>query len=172
MTLTSLFKQNQRIFSLIEIAVIYTVCSKSISLLFRVMSKYLHLTLMMFGGDSIPGYIYLQLKQYELALQDYDRTIELNPLYGCSYNNRGIVYSHLKNLKQARADFTRAWALHPKHVYHGLNAEWSAMSEEQPDLAMAERLEEIAALLIQKNIVRMFVEELRCGFKKTMSKHL
>ncbi|MDR2906281.1 MAG: tetratricopeptide repeat protein [Helicobacteraceae bacterium] len=63
------------------------------------------------------GYMYYELQNYDQAIADYTKAIELDPdgraLY---YNNRGFAYNELKNYKQAIADFTKAIALNPENA--------------------------------------------------------
>ena len=51
-------------------------------------------------GDS-----YLALGQYQRAIEDYDKTIELDRDYAKGYNNRGIAYGDLGKYQLALEDF-------------------------------------------------------------------
>ncbi|HJX46057.1 MAG TPA: tetratricopeptide repeat protein, partial [Patescibacteria group bacterium] len=42
---------------------------------------------------------------HEMAIKDYDKTIELNPDYANAYYNRGIAYKAKGMLKEAEQDF-------------------------------------------------------------------
>lgn len=58
--------------------------------------------------------IYCALKQYDLAIKDYDRAIQLNPAAKYKvYYNRGNVKLELDRLEDAAADFTRVIELDP-----------------------------------------------------------
>lgn len=59
---------------------------------------------------------------YEQALKDYTRAIELKPDYEKAYNNRGNANRHLGNFSQAIQDYTRAMELKPDYwpVYNNL----------------------------------------------------
>ena len=59
------------------------------------------------------AYIYLRMNQYENALLDYNRAIELNPADYDFYFERGVTYYYLGNLQSAVQDFTKALALRP-----------------------------------------------------------
>ena len=48
------------------------------------------------------------------AMLDYNRAIELDPQYVKAYNNRGLVYSALKEYFKAIADYNQALELDPK----------------------------------------------------------
>jgi tetratricopeptide (TPR) repeat protein len=48
------------------------------------------------------------LQQYQRAIEDYDRAIQLKPDYADAYNNRGNAYSDLKQHQRAIEDYDRA----------------------------------------------------------------
>lgn len=53
------------------------------------------------------------LAQYQEALKQYNKAIELDPNYGSAYYNRGLTLSDLENYKDAIRDFTKAIKLNP-----------------------------------------------------------
>lgn len=57
---------------------------------------------------------------YQGAIADFNKAINLNPKYQQAFNGRGIAYSKLKEYSQALADYDKAIALEPedsKKVY-------------------------------------------------------
>ena len=66
-------------------------------------------------------------KDYQGAIADYDKAIELNPKEARAYYNRGVVKDELKQYKEAIADYDKAIELNPKYfdalkiLYNGLN---------------------------------------------------
>ena len=54
------------------------------------------------------GTAYNTLKQHEKAIEDYNKSIELNPTYAMAYNNRGNAYSDLKQHVTAIEDYNKA----------------------------------------------------------------
>ena len=48
------------------------------------------------------GSAYAGLRQYQRAIQDYDRAIQLNPNYAKAYYNRGLAYKELWHKEAAR----------------------------------------------------------------------
>ena len=54
------------------------------------------------------GNIYLQLKQYDQAIESYSHAIETNPQLPDSYYNRAIAYIQTNQKEKALADFSRA----------------------------------------------------------------
>ena len=59
------------------------------------------------------GLAYRDLKQYERAIRDYDRAIDLDPA-DVDYNNRGNAYGDLKQYERAIRDYDRAIELDPR----------------------------------------------------------
>ena len=58
----------------------------------------------------------IQSEDYQQAIKDFDKAIELNPNLAEAYNNRGLVYGKLGNLQQAIKDFDKAIELNPKYA--------------------------------------------------------
>ena len=48
---------------------------------------------------------------YDRAIADYNKAIELNPNLAEAYNNRGTVWLHLEDWEKARFDLTVAKAI-------------------------------------------------------------
>ena len=63
-----------------------------------------------FRGNAKGG-----LKQYDEAIKDYDKAIELNSEVAVIYNNRGNAKNELDQYIEAIKDFDRAIELDPKH---------------------------------------------------------
>ena len=53
------------------------------------------------------GLTYLDLGQYERAIEDFDEAIRLNPQSAIAYNNRGVAYERLGKTREAELDYTR-----------------------------------------------------------------
>lgn len=51
--------------------------------------------------------------QTDRAIADYDKAIELYPVYAAAYNNRGVAYEKLGQRDTAIADFRKALELDP-----------------------------------------------------------
>ena len=50
------------------------------------------------------------------AIEDFDRSIEINPLYAETYNNRGLVHNSMGNHIRAIDDFDRALEINPLYA--------------------------------------------------------
>ncbi len=57
------------------------------------------------------GLAYYEQGQYEQAIADYDRAIDLNPDYALAYYNRGLAYKQQGQYERAIADFERCLEL-------------------------------------------------------------
>ncbi|MGO9138557.1 MAG: tetratricopeptide repeat protein [Syntrophales bacterium] len=62
------------------------------------------------------GFTYFELGNYNQAIGDFDRAIELNPKYAEAYNNRGVAHDRLGNYNLAIEDFDRAIEINPKYA--------------------------------------------------------
>ena len=57
-----------------------------------------------------------QRGEYQLAIRDYSRAIELNPDDAAAHNNRGIAYRNIEEYQAAIRDYSRAIELNPDYV--------------------------------------------------------
>ena len=55
-------------------------------------------------------------ENYNQAIKDYDKAIELKPNYAYAYNNRGIAYNKKGNYDQAIKDYDEAISLNPNYA--------------------------------------------------------
>jgi tetratricopeptide (TPR) repeat protein len=72
------------------------------------------------GSESLyfyRGYIHGAIKRdFDQALSDYTKVIELDPKLAQAYNNRGLTYVNKGNLDQALSDYAQAIELDPKNA--------------------------------------------------------
>jgi tetratricopeptide (TPR) repeat protein len=45
--------------------------------------------------------------QYERAIQDYNKALEINPQFASAYKNRGLAYQALGKTAEADGDFKK-----------------------------------------------------------------
>ena len=82
------------------------------------------LFLLFFSYNSFPqdkGYIqiaYNAIKEgkYQIAVDNYSKSIETYNLYAPAYYGRGLAYAHLEKLESAINDFSNAIELEPKNA--------------------------------------------------------
>ncbi|MGB7520585.1 MAG: tetratricopeptide repeat-containing serine protease family protein [Spirulinaceae cyanobacterium] len=88
------------------------------------------------------GYRQEVLGNYDEAISDFTRAIEIAPNYANAYNNRGATQGKLGNHEEAIADFNRAIELNPDfaEAYYGRGVEKSELGdydEAIPDFSRA-----------------------------------
>ena len=62
------------------------------------------------------GNAYTSKGQYDLAIQDYDESIKLNPNYAKPFNNRGVAYQKKGEYDRAIEDFDAAINIDPNYA--------------------------------------------------------
>ncbi len=62
------------------------------------------------------GNAYFDKRQYDQAIQDYDRAIKLKPSYVNAFINRGRAYRYKRQYDRAIEDFSQAIKLNPKNA--------------------------------------------------------
>jgi tetratricopeptide (TPR) repeat protein len=54
-------------------------------------------------------------KNYTIAIENYNKAIELNPKFTLAYYNRGMAKAFLQNYTDALSDYNKAIELNPKY---------------------------------------------------------
>ena len=62
------------------------------------------------------GFAHFHLKQWEAAITDFSRAIELAPQTHTNWFHRGLAYINLGQWEKAAADFSKATELSPDHT--------------------------------------------------------
>jgi tetratricopeptide (TPR) repeat protein len=60
------------------------------------------------------GITYLKKGQYNQAISDFTKALEIIPRFAAAYNNRGLAYSDKGQYDQAISDFTKALEIKPR----------------------------------------------------------
>ena len=58
----------------------------------------------------------LEVEDYQGAISDFTKAIEINPMNDKAYNNRGNAKSNLKDYSGAIVDYSKAIEINPRHV--------------------------------------------------------
>ena len=68
----------------------------------------------------LKGKFYLDNKEYEKALKNFNKVIEIDPNNKMAYNNKGYLYEELKNYKKALENFNKVIEIDPnaKETYN------------------------------------------------------
>lgn len=79
------------------------------------------------------GNAYKALGQYQLALEDYSRALEIDPRYAYALNGRGNVYRSLGQEQRAIEDYDRAIELDPNYPlpFNGRGNAYHALGQEE-----------------------------------------
>ena len=79
----------------------------------------------------IRGYAYIELNEYEQAIKDFNKVIELNPNYAEDYYGRGYAYAELNEYERAIEDYDRTIALNPKfaEAYYNRGLAYAELNE-------------------------------------------
>ena len=82
---------------------------------------------------NLRGIVYSSLKQYEKAIENYNKAIELKPDYALAYNARGIAYAGLKDFEKAIEDLNKTIQLEPDgaHAYNNRGNVYGRLKEYQ-----------------------------------------
>jgi tetratricopeptide (TPR) repeat protein len=59
---------------------------------------------------------YNEIKQYDKAIKDLNRAIQLNPNYALAYNNRGNAYYALNKFEKAMDDYSQTLEIDPNYA--------------------------------------------------------
>ena len=84
------------------------------------------------------GHKYRELKQYDQALADYTKAIQLDPGNAEAYHHRGTTYHELKQYDRALPDLTKAIQLDPSNLHRYNYRAFTYVELKQYDQALAD----------------------------------
>jgi len=90
------------------------------------------------------GIAYGEKGQYDQAISDFNKAIEINPRYGQAYNNRGIVYRLKGQYDQAISDFNKAIEINPRDAQTYNNLAWLLATAKEPHIRNGKKAVELA----------------------------
>jgi len=85
------------------------------------------------------GIAYGEKGQYDQAISDFNKAIEINPRYEKAYNNRGIVYRLEGQYDQAISDFNKAIEINPTDAQAYNNLAWLFATAKVPGFRNGEK---------------------------------
>jgi len=62
------------------------------------------------------GYYFASKDQYDEAISDYTKALEINPRYIEAYNNRGLAYASKGQYDDAISDYNKALKINPRYI--------------------------------------------------------
>ena len=84
------------------------------------------------------GVAYRKKHQYDRAIADYSKAINLNPKFANAYYNRGFIYDVKRQYDRAIADYSKAINLNPKDANTYNNRDFVYWNKRQNDRAIAD----------------------------------
>ncbi|WP_066029892.1 tetratricopeptide repeat protein [Microcystis aeruginosa] len=84
------------------------------------------------------GILYRRQQKYELALDDYNKAIKLNPNHANAYNNRGNLYYDLQKYDLALADYDKAIEINPNFAILYYNRGGVYYNQQKYELALSD----------------------------------
>ncbi len=84
------------------------------------------------------GTAYIAKGQYDQAISDFNKALEINPSYAEAYNNRGAVYSRKGQNDEAISDYSKAIEIDPEGVKAYNNRAWEYTLKLQYDQAISD----------------------------------
>jgi len=90
------------------------------------------------------GTAYGEKGQYDQAISDFNKAIEINPRYNTAYNNRGIVYRLKDQYDQAISDFNKAIEINRLDAEAYNNLAWLFATAKAPGFRNGKKAVELA----------------------------
>jgi tetratricopeptide (TPR) repeat protein len=84
------------------------------------------------------GSAYGQKGQYDRAISDFNKALEINPGYAEAYNNRGVAYGFKGQHDKAISDYSKAIEIDPEGVKAYHNRAWQYTLKGQFDQAISD----------------------------------
>lgn len=121
------------------------------------------------------GLYYARAAQYDDAIKDFTKVIELNQNYVYAYNNRGFCYKNNGQYDNAIKDFTKAIELKPDYAYaydnradayEKINKWYEQMADYKEILSMGIDVDGNTKTGIHKDVYRKFIKDIEEKLEK------
>jgi tetratricopeptide (TPR) repeat protein len=115
------------------------------------------------------GNAYAKKGQYDQAISDFNRAIEINPRYTMAYNNRGIVYRIKGRYDQAISDFNKAIGINPLDPEAYNNLAWLFATAKDRGFRNGKKAVELALKACELSDWRKaeYLDTLAAGYART-----
>jgi tetratricopeptide (TPR) repeat protein len=90
------------------------------------------------------GVAYGEKGQYDRAISDFNRAVEINPMYQKAYNNRGTTYRLIGQYDRAVSDFNKAVEINPIGAEAYNNLAWLFATAKAPGFLNGKKAVELA----------------------------
>jgi tetratricopeptide (TPR) repeat protein len=94
----------------------------------------------------IAGHVHADHNQYQAAIQDFTRALEIDPTMAVGYMNRGYVYNNMRLATKSEQDFRKALALNPQYGEAHLGLAYALLQSRRSTASLKEA--EIASRLL------------------------
>ena len=94
----------------------------------------------------IAGYVHADRNEYEAAVREFTRALEIDPKIAVGYMNRGYVYNDMRLATKAEQDFRKALELNPQYGEAHLGLAYSLLQLRHSTAALKEA--DLAARLL------------------------
>jgi tetratricopeptide (TPR) repeat protein len=84
------------------------------------------------------GFTHCEIGQYEEAISEFNKAIEINPRLAQAYNNRGVAYLYKAQYDQAISDLSKAIEIDPLLAQAYNNRGWAYIKKWQYDYAISD----------------------------------
>ena len=84
------------------------------------------------------GFDYCQTGQYDQAISDFSKAIEMNPRLAPAYNNRGAAYLYKGQYDRAISDLSKAIEINPRLAHAYNNRGWAYIQKWQYTQAISD----------------------------------
>jgi len=89
-------------------------------------------------GYNNRGFAYCEIGQYDQAISDFSKAIEIDPRLAHAYNNRGAAFLYKAQYDQAILDLSKAIEIDPRLAHAYNNRGWAYIKKWQYDRAISD----------------------------------